>query len=497
MENRRDSSPSTDILAQLRSLLGLTGDQPPGGPLGLSLEALQRHTRRQLLACAEYLGLTGIQRLTKAALASRFQQALDALVAAAGAGRAAPAREEPADLPRKFELGRAPGTESVPEHIPWSYGQDRVTAMVVDPDRLYVYWEVSDEAIARARAALGPGGPDAWLSLRVYDVTHRIFDGTNAHGYFDHRVERSDRQWFLDIGKPTSTAIVEVGMKSLEGYFVKMARSGRADFPRREPAPPGDVEWLTVRTASGALEHPVRDSAPARPLPGPPLADGSAPVRVWDIRLMHTDGEDRWEVGEERLGDWEEILLGQWHGEQRTFAWEGPVVRTSWDAGPFTFPVEPPAHVVERHAGTVRVFSVGGRTHVVYGPWQVVIHGLAARAERRVLAVWEVHRWWTASTGLETLLATRPSGPAGSLHRGASERRWIAASELRLGGASELWRLGASELRFLGASETLYAAGSELRLRGASEQWTLGASEARYRSSAGASEQRWPPSREE
>ena len=28
----------------------------------------------------------------------------------------------------------------MPQDIPWGYNQDCVTGMVVDPDRLYVYW---------------------------------------------------------------------------------------------------------------------------------------------------------------------------------------------------------------------------------------------------------------------------------------------------------------------------------------------------------------------
>ena len=86
-------------------------------------------------------------------------------------------------------------------------------------------------AIAAARAGLGPAGERAWLNLRVYDITGRLFDGTNAHSYFDHRVERHERQWFFAIDKPTSTACVEVGLRSEEGYFVKIARSGRVEFP--------------------------------------------------------------------------------------------------------------------------------------------------------------------------------------------------------------------------------------------------------------------------
>ena len=141
----------------------------------------------------------------------------------------------------------------MPQDIPWGYGHDRVTGMVVDPDRLYVYWEVTDDAIEAARAGLGPSGADAWLNLRVYDITGRLFDGTNAHSYFDHSVERHERQWFFAINKPTSTACVEIGLKSAEGYFVKIARSGRVDFPRREPVGGGAVEWLSVRGASGPV----------------------------------------------------------------------------------------------------------------------------------------------------------------------------------------------------------------------------------------------------
>src|SRR5262249_89948 len=150
-----------------------------------------------LVEGARYLGLTDVDRLTKDVLANKFLQVLRDLVPAAE-----PQAEDSGDVPPKQE-------ELDAEPIPWGYGQDRVTAMAVDPEGLYVYWEVTDEAIERARAGLGPGGSDAWLDLRVYDVTRRIFDGTNAHAYFDQSVSRTDRQWFFLIGKPTSTAIVE------------------------------------------------------------------------------------------------------------------------------------------------------------------------------------------------------------------------------------------------------------------------------------------------
>jgi hypothetical protein len=139
--------------------------------------------------------------------------------------------------------------------IPWSYGDDRITAMAVDPARLYCYWEVSDQAIARARGGLRAGGADAWLNLRVYDITGRLFDGSNAHSHFDRGVGRADREHFFDIDKPGSEAVVELGMQSRAGAFVPMARSGRVGFPRREPVAWVEPEWMTVRAHTGEVVH--------------------------------------------------------------------------------------------------------------------------------------------------------------------------------------------------------------------------------------------------
>jgi hypothetical protein len=117
--------------------------------------------------------------------------------------------------------------------LPWSYGEDRITAIVRDPDSAYLYWEITDDGIAAARGRLGAAGEHGWCNLRVYDTTGRHFDGINANDYFDVRVGREDREYFLMIRRPSSTMHVEVGIKSHEGYFQAVARSG----PRCPDAP--------------------------------------------------------------------------------------------------------------------------------------------------------------------------------------------------------------------------------------------------------------------
>src|SRR5579884_2235497 len=155
----------------------------------------------------------------------------------------------------KFELGSA-GPPIDAGELPWSYGEDRVTAIVRDPDSAYAYWEITDDGIARARARLGPAGASGWCNLRVYDTTGRDFDGTNANDYFDIRVDRADREFYLMIRRPGSSIHVEVGIKSHEGYFQPVARSGRAEFPSSGPSDDTRLEWMTV--TSGNLPPCVR-----------------------------------------------------------------------------------------------------------------------------------------------------------------------------------------------------------------------------------------------
>jgi hypothetical protein len=377
--------------------------------------------------------------------------------------------------------------------------------MVIDPERLYVYWEVTDDAVAAARSGLGPAGTNAWLNLRVYDISGRLFDGTNAHSYFDHRIERHDRQWFFVINKPTSSACVEVGLKSEEGYFAKIVRSGRAEFPRREPMPGGPVEWLTVR-ATGEIQGYHHGGAPGNGAAAGEQGAGGAPgagpgpggeAPNWGDWTEHFGGFPN-PGGNRAVGrrwEWQEQSGAEWTGEVKRTEWFGPLLRTEWESGPFTYPIEVPSSVVEvRDGGEISVRTENGRVHVVYGPWQVIIRGLGARAERRVLGTWEYKRQVAVSGGFERYAALEGGeghvapGSSEWMSMGASERSWLGSSELRLGGASELWMLGASEILLGGSSELMYAGASERRLRGGSETMYAGASERMMR---GASELTW------
>src|SRR5450759_3093954 len=365
----------------------------------LDHKSLSGYTQKQLFECAKRLQLKAVSKLSKSELADRVASDVAARLAA-GAGDAAARKPKPeaadtvlaaeqADTAagdgggsawsHKFEV-REPAKADMSTTIPWSYDYDRVTGMAVDPDRLFVYWEVTDDAILRARTALGAAGKGAWLNLRVYDTTDRIFDGTNAHSYSDHRVERGDRHWFFEICKPSSSAFIDIGLKSGEVYFVKIVRSGRVEFSRKAPTAWGEPEWLSVRSMFGPIEHAGRGPHVRRYAPGvapaaqaPALSEGQrrhVALLPWEESITLGEG------GRREVIEWEEHSTDGTTEYHRETTWESPVMVSAWEAGPFSFPVIAPEPVREDFVGPSRVYRVGGRIHVVHGPWQVVIKGV-------------------------------------------------------------------------------------------------------------------------
>lgn len=410
---------------------------------------------------------------------------------------------------------RAPAKSAPPRQIPWGYGRDRLTAIAVDPLQLFVYWELEDESIEAARAQLGPAGARAALTLRVYDTSGRIFDGTNAHSHFDQEVQRNDRQWFCNVSKPNSAAHVEMGLRSPDGRFARIMRSGRVDFPRDEPAQPRPAEWMRVVASTGDVVSRATDAPSGAPPPAgaaPPAEQsegrhgGSEGVLGSDATLLDgsfethlTEGYELQQLDYERYEtdtgwqtdpidpalfhrvittSWQEIGFG-------IMSWESGPAESSWEAGPFSYPTEVIVPAAERFEGPTQVHRIGEQVRVLHGPWQVVIRGIQAHSSRRVLARWEVHRTWVSSTGRIADVPLHEGHP--SIKPGSSERHALSASELRLRGASEVFFLGASERRFMGASETRFLAASQWIARGASERRFMGASEWRL---MGASERR-------
>ncbi|MEW6214040.1 MAG: DUF4912 domain-containing protein [Nitrospirota bacterium] len=115
------------------------------------------------------------------------------------------------------------------EALPAEYGEDSITLMTVDPRRLFTYWEVREDTLARYLGI---------LNIRVYDVTGVDFDGMNANSYFDIAVNEGLGEWYINV-TPEKEFIADIGCINPEGIFITIARSNKVLTPRAAVAEEG------------------------------------------------------------------------------------------------------------------------------------------------------------------------------------------------------------------------------------------------------------------
>jgi hypothetical protein len=244
---------------------------------------LRLATKQQLMEIAAGLKIRGRSRMTKAELARAIAGAGTAQPKAAkgkragkprasgpncapGPGRKAPSkrrgpvreivrvrkswREQQAVITKaKYETemprpaGKPEATTEM-EDLPVSYDEDRIALLVRDPYWVHVYWDITRETLAKAQEALGERWPEAKSILRVHDVTGVGFDGTNANSYFDVEIAGGASNWYVNVQVPNRAYCVEIGLLSVAGEFIVLARSNVAATPRDVPSDVTDEEWM-------------------------------------------------------------------------------------------------------------------------------------------------------------------------------------------------------------------------------------------------------------
>ena len=114
--------------------------------------------------------------------------------------------------------------------------------MVRDPYWLHATWEISEQAILRARAAMGENWYQAQPILRLYEVDESITSTMSRdipiHGGVSH--------WYLDVQKPPCSYRLEIGYLSPNGPFYCLARSNTVSTPPAGTSDAVDKNWADV-----------------------------------------------------------------------------------------------------------------------------------------------------------------------------------------------------------------------------------------------------------
>jgi hypothetical protein len=129
------------------------------------------------------------------------------------------------------------------------YGEDSIALMIVDPKKLFIYWEVVEDTFKKHEGI---------LKIRLYDITGVNFDGMVVSSYADITIHDRIGNLYLDVD-PEKEFIADIGVIDSEGYFVIVARSNKASTP------PAEI------LEKGILPHRLYETGLETSLPTPPI----------------------------------------------------------------------------------------------------------------------------------------------------------------------------------------------------------------------------------
>lgn len=170
----------------------------------------------------------------------------------------------------KYDAGMATITEEYaprfPQELPAGYLEDKIIVQVRDPWWVHAYWEVRAATVESVKNNLGSAFDEAQAILRVHDVTWIIFDGTNAHKYFDIEIPLEAGNWYIDVGGAGRNWCVDIGFRLRDGRFILIARSNTVLMPLDGPSWQTDEEWMIPDDLFARLYHMGFGLGPSSPL---------------------------------------------------------------------------------------------------------------------------------------------------------------------------------------------------------------------------------------
>ncbi len=146
--------------------------------------------------------------------------------------------------------------------IAWEIGQywssefaiEYLALAMVSPHLGLVHWRVRENSLKALRK--DPRFARSPLVVRVYEVTDLLFDGTNAHGFFDLEVAGPVGNYYFSPPRLGRDYLAEIGLRAEEGSFAGLLRSNKVFFERDRAAGNYQTAGLFV---GGGRKFPVEN----------------------------------------------------------------------------------------------------------------------------------------------------------------------------------------------------------------------------------------------
>lgn len=110
--------------------------------------------------------------------------------------------------------------------------KDRIFLMVPDPFWLHVTWELTQQSVQRAEAALRQDWHGARPVIRLFDVTSQDTTSTSETPVRDVVIHGGCTNWYIDVPQPPRTYRADIGYLSRRGELFVLARSNVVTPPK-------------------------------------------------------------------------------------------------------------------------------------------------------------------------------------------------------------------------------------------------------------------------
>ena len=121
-------------------------------------------------------------------------------------------------------------------HFPKSLKLESMTLLSMHPRQAHIQWNILQPTVEKLKTSVGGAFDNARLVLRVYDVTDIIFDGFNAHRWFDIDIKDLSGNYYLTIQQFERNLMAETGFRLVDNRFLPMVRSNTMYFERDRPS---------------------------------------------------------------------------------------------------------------------------------------------------------------------------------------------------------------------------------------------------------------------
>ena len=125
------------------------------------------------------------------------------------------------------------------EEIPERYNETKITAMARDPFTIYIYWELTTEAIEKARSTLGESLSDLRFTLRVFESC----DGAEFTKVEDVTIDPASDTAYINVAKAGGKYSVAIGLAGNGEMFEAIAFSNNVLTPAATPSQIKDQDW--------------------------------------------------------------------------------------------------------------------------------------------------------------------------------------------------------------------------------------------------------------